>query len=145
MGRLLHTGRRREGATQTADRCTVDGTNSQDAPDRKDGLTPIRRRAVHRGSTKDSNLRKEDLRCLETRMRSRIIAVVNDSGTRRKVRASNPSPTLQQTIDICQGDEAAFKNDEGNFLVQHQFSDGRTIRVILYSLKFEKKLFLCKW
>ena len=45
-------------------------------------------------------------------MRSRIIAGVNDSKTRRKVLAGNPPPTLQQTIDICQGNEAAFKNNE---------------------------------
>ena len=33
--------------------------------------------------------------CLDTRMRSRIIAGINDSETRRKILASNPPPSLQ--------------------------------------------------
>ena len=50
--------------------------------------------------------------CSDTRLTTRIMAGIQDSETRRKLLALSPFPTLQNTINICQSEEAAKANEK---------------------------------
>ena len=56
----------------------------------------------------DSDLCAE---CRDPRLTTRIISGVRDAGTRKKLLAVRPFPTLEKAVDICRSDEHSKANE----------------------------------
>ena len=57
------------------------------------------------------------LTCYDDRLKTSIIAGLDDAETRRKILAINPAPDLQRTLDICRSEKSA-RNDESRMSKQ---------------------------